>query len=117
MDFNILQIGLLIFIVFVLLRILKRFRNNDVIFKEWLLWSLFWLVVLIATFLPQSTDFLAKKIGLETGRGVDLAVYISIPVLFYLVFKIIAKMDKIQQNQTKIVRHLAIKNFEEKNKK
>lgn len=105
---SILQIVLLVFIIFVLTRVLVRYRKKEIFFKEWLLWTFFWLVVILAVFLPQTTDFVARQVGLQTGRGVDLAVYISIPILFYVIFRVVAKLDRIEQNQTKIVRQLAL---------
>jgi len=106
---SILQIILLAFVIFVLGRVLVRYKKKEISLREWLGWSIFWLLVVLATFLPQTTDFIAQKVGLSSGRGVDLAVYISIPVLFYIVFRIISKLDRIEQNQTKIVRQIALR--------
>lgn len=103
-----LQYFILGFTLFVLWRIVVKYRARSISWREWLGWTLFWLAVGIATALPQSTDLLARTVGLSTGRGVDLAVYISVPVLFYLVFKIIAKIDKVDKQLTELTRQQAL---------
>jgi len=42
-------------------------------------------------------------------KGADLAIYISILFLFYLVFKLIVKFDKQERDMTKLVREIALK--------
>lgn len=111
---SVLQVVLLVFVVFVLGRVLARYKKKEISLREWLGWTIFWLLVIVATFLPQTTDFIAQKVGLASGRGVDLAVYISIPVLFYLVFRIISKLDRIEQDQTKIIRQMALGESDDK---
>lgn len=109
---RILQALIVIFSVFVLFKINKRYRQGELSGRSSLLWSIFWLLVVFISLWPRSADFLASRIGIESGRGVDLAVYVSIPFLYYAVFKIVAKLDRLERNQTKIIRHLAIKEEE-----
>ncbi len=109
---RILQVLIIIFSVFVLLKVNKRYRQGELSGRSAFLWSVFWLLVAFISLWPRTADFLAGRIGIESGRGVDLAVYVSIPFLYYAVFKIVAKLDRIERNQTKIIRHLAIKEEE-----
>ncbi|MFZ5390886.1 MAG: DUF2304 family protein, partial [Patescibacteria group bacterium] len=41
------------------------------------------------------------------GRGSDLVVYLAVLILFYLVFKMVVRLEKIEQQLTMIVRSLA----------
>ena len=107
---TVFQIVILIFSFFVIMRVLLKYIQHSISLREWLLWTLFWIVVVIMTFLPQTADILASRVGLETGRGVDLAVYSAVPILFYLVFRLFTRIDKLEHNITTIVRELAIKN-------
>ena len=66
---------------------------------------------MIAALVPKETDVIAQFVGVE--RGADLLVYLSILVLFFTVFKIIVKLEKIDRDITKIVRETAIKKNEE----
>ena len=102
----IIKIFLLIFILFVLSRIFFRFRAGDITSRELTIWVIFWLLVALAVAVPQQTDTIAQFLGVS--RGADLLVYLSILVLFFIVFKIIVKLEKIDKNITKIVRSTAL---------
>jgi hypothetical protein len=111
---NIIQYLLLLIVLFVIYRVWFRWRNHDINRREWLSWSLFWLLAGIAILLPKTTDLIAGKLGLASGRGVDMIVYISIPLLFYVLFRLLVKIDNLEQNITKITRHLALSEKQEK---
>lgn len=113
---NIIQYFLLLIVLFVIYRIWFRWRNQDINKRVWLSWSLFWLLAGIAILLPKTTDLIASKLELASGRGVDMIVYISIPLIFYIIFRLLIKIDKLEQNITKITRHLALRDNQEKKK-
>ena len=102
----IIKIILSFFVLFVILRIAYRFYKNEISRREMLIWLVFWLTVGGAIVLPQSTDLLAAEVGVE--RGADLLVYISVLVLFYLVFRILVKLEKVDRDITKVTRHIAL---------
>lgn len=110
----IIKVIIISFILFVLWRTVLRFKKGDITNRELIIWSIFWLLVALATIVPKQTDIVAQWLGVE--RGADLLVYLSIIVLFFIVFKIIVKLEKIDRNITKIVRNTAIKNVEEDKK-
>lgn len=105
-----IQILIILFSLFALSRLFSKFKNKEVSNKELFLWSCFWFLVIGATIWFRQTDIIANFVGVE--KGADLAVYLSIVFLFYLMFKIIVKIDKIEKEITVIVRELAIKNKE-----
>lgn len=107
-----LQILILLFALFVIVRVSFKYSKHDISAKEWLGWTLFWILAGVAAVLPKTTDLLASTLGLQTGRGVDLAVYISIPALFYLIFRLMAKIDMLQEDITNIVRHVGMEQAE-----
>jgi hypothetical protein len=102
----IIKILILLFIIFVLWRTVLRSKAGDITYREFIIWFVFWLLVATATVVPKKIDILAQLIGVE--RGADLLVYLSIIVLFFIVFKIIVKLEKIDRNITKIVRQTAL---------
>ncbi|MDD2807033.1 MAG: DUF2304 family protein [Patescibacteria group bacterium] len=108
----IIKIFIILFIIFVLSRTFIRFRAKDITIQELVIWSIFWSSVAIATLIPRQTDALARMVGV--ARGADLLVYISIIVLFFVVFKIVVKLEKISRDITKIVRHQALNDKEYK---
>ncbi|OGY51237.1 MAG: hypothetical protein A3J59_02670 [Candidatus Buchananbacteria bacterium RIFCSPHIGHO2_02_FULL_56_16] len=102
----IIQIFILAFILFVISRIIARFRLGDVTSRELTVWLIFWFLVGAATLAPQKTDVVARWVGVE--RGADLLVYLSIMALFFIVFKIVVRLEKIDKDLTIIVRHAAL---------
>ena len=108
-----IQFIIILFSAFVIFRLIDKFKKKEVSTKEFCLWLFFWLLVISATIWFRKTDVIAKFFGVE--KGADLAVYVSIIVLFYLVFKMVIKFDKMERDITKIVRKIAI-DSEEKNK-
>lgn len=101
-----IQILIVLFIVYVFGRMLKKFRKGELSRREFIWWAILWSVIITATLLPKTTDIVANFLGV--GRGYDLSVYISIIILFYLMFRMMIKIDQIDRNITKIVRKISI---------
>lgn len=78
--------------------------------KRWgAFWLIFWLGVGAVVALPWTTSLLAARLGVT--RGVDLVVYVSVIALFYLVFRLTIKIEKLEGNITKLVREIALKDI------
>ena len=108
-----IKIVLLLFVIFALSRLLKKFLQKAVNGRELSLWLVFWLVVSGAIIWPQKTDLIASWAGV--GRGADLLVYISILFLFYVFFRLSVNDKKKQQEITELTRALALKEINKKN--
>ncbi len=72
----------------------------------------FWLAVGTAILMPKFTVFLANYLGV--GRGADLVVYASLIFVFYMIFRVFSRQNKIEKDISKIVEKLAIKNKDQK---
>jgi len=107
-----LQIIVTLFTVAVLYKMFKQRQQGKISIAGFLVWFILWLAVLIAFWQPETTTYLANWLGI--GRGADLVLYVSVLVIFYLLFKIFVKLNKIDDNITKIVRKDAIKNARDK---
>lgn len=101
-----IQLIIILFILFVFSRLVKKIKTGEITRKEFIGWVIFWLIVMAATISPPTTDIVANFFGVE--RGSNLAVYISIIVIFYLIFRIMVKLAEIDKNITKIVREDAV---------
>ncbi len=112
----IIQVILIIFAVFVILKITLRFKERKISLNEFIFWLALWLVIGLVIWLPATATFFANLVGI--GRGSDLAVYSAILLLFYLVFRIFVKLDDLEAQITKLVRREALERFKkESNKK
>jgi len=104
-----LIVGLAILVLF---RTILRFQKKKITPKLFIFWVIIWLIVITVAALPSITDPLSKILGV--GRGADVAFYFAIFLIFFLLYKIMVRLEKIENEITKIVRHLSLKNFKEK---
>jgi len=111
---QIIQILLILFIVFVIAKVALRYKDKIISLQEFLLWTIFWFMVGFVVILPETTSLVANIVGV--GRGVDLVIYVSVLILFYLAFRILVRLDKIEKDVTKIVRKIAIDKDQDKQK-
>ena len=109
----VIQIIIVLFALFVLIRILMRFRKREISLKEFLFWLVFWTAVVIVTVFLRETDFVAQYFGVE--RAADLVVYLSILIIFYTIFRVYVRIDRIERNISKIITAISfIKKKEDK---
>lgn len=101
-----IQFLIIAFALFVISRIILSFKSKRISFRALLFWLGLWLAISAAFLLPQTANYLAKILGFE--RGADLAVYFSILLIFYLIFRIFVRLEKIETDITAIVRKIAI---------
>lgn len=104
---EIFQYLIIIFAIFAMSRVILRFKDNKLTLGEFVLWDVIWLLVIFVGFFPSLTSGLAAFMGI--GRGIDVFVYGGIVVLFYLVYRIYAKLESVEQEITKVVREVALK--------
>ncbi len=104
---SLIQIILLVLIVLAILYFYLRYKTRSIGFRPFLMMLAFWIIAGVLVALPESTSRVAEILGV--GRGVDVVFYFSLVLVFYLIFRIIVRIEKIEQNITKIVSKLALK--------
>ncbi len=99
--------GILIaFALFAVSRTVKQYRKQKVSLHWFFLWNGLWLAVIGIALWPRSADVIAKLVGVE--RGADLAVYLAVVILAYLVFRLFVRQEQTEKEITKLVRKIAI---------
>ncbi|MEI6650197.1 MAG: DUF2304 family protein [Candidatus Moraniibacteriota bacterium] len=93
-----LKIILIAFIVFAFSRAVLRFRDKSIGIREFLFWTFLWTIVTILIFNPNISDIAATSFGI--GRGADAAFFLSIILLFYAMFRLYVKIDKLDRDIT-----------------
>lgn len=111
-----IQIVTVIIALFLLTRVGAKFKRKEITLKEALFWGILWFAVGVVVLYPRLTDQLASYIGLQTATGIDLVVYVAVGVVFYLVFRLFVRVERIERDITKIVRHCAIEKEEREQK-
>jgi small membrane protein len=106
-----IQVVLTCFAVFAVSRVLIRYRRGGMRLLHLGLWLVFWAAVIVVAVHPTTTDRLANMLGV--GRGVDTAMYLSLLLIFYLLFRSFAKVEDIDRQLTRIVRANALREMEE----
>ncbi len=107
-----LQIIITLFTVLILGKLFRQRQQNKINLAAFFTWLLLWLFVLVVFWQPDTTSYLASLLGI--GRGADLVVYLSILVIFYMLFKILVRLNKLDSELTKLVRAEALKKDENK---
>ncbi len=112
---SIIKIFFILFSLFGLSRIFVRVRKRELSYALAVLGVIIWACVIIFALWPELLNRLADLVGI--GRGVDTAVYISIVVIFYLVFRVFVRLEKMEDHLTTIVRQNALKDFVDEKRK
>ncbi len=111
------QILALIIIAIFLARLIWQKQKQQIGANEFIFWLCFWMLAAASIIFLKWIDKLVASIGF-TGSGIDVLIYLGVAILFYLIFRLRLKMEKINKELTKIVREIAIiNNLKEKNNK
>ena len=102
-----IQIVAILFALFAFSRAVLRFKDRAMTSREFLLWSVVWIAVIVVAALPSTAAFVSGLFGVQ--RAVDLIVYVSIIVMFYLLFRLYVKAEKMEHAITTLTREAAIK--------
>lgn len=109
---SIIQVLIIVFALFAITRTILQFKRGAVT-RTWLFfWILFWVLAGIVATLPQTADTVARLVGV--GRGADVVIYLSLVVIFYLIFRLYVKIEQVEGEITRLVRKLSMDEFEEK---
>jgi len=108
---TVIQILLAVFAAFGFLAAVSRFRRGGIGLKQLTLWTLLWGAVIVVVLRPETASDIARRLGV--GRGADVVVYLSIAALFYLQFRLFARVEDQERQITKLARELALKDLKE----
>ncbi|MBI2617141.1 DUF2304 family protein [Candidatus Gottesmanbacteria bacterium] len=115
MSVTLTQFVLSIFLFFALSRTFLRLRSGELSLIGFFFWSAIFSLAIIIVLFPELTSFVASPLGI--GRGADVVVYVSIALLFYLVFRLYIFLEDIRHEITKLVQQIALQNDTKKSKK
>lgn len=99
-----IQVLAAVFIVFAVSRVFLRLRDKKITIIEVMFWLSIWIGMTVIVFFPRITQYLADMLGI--GRGIDVIIYASIAILFYLIFRLYIKIEDTEREITLLVREL-----------
>ncbi len=111
---NIISIIILAIAVFAISRALWQFRKGALTIAMLGFWVIFWVIAGVVAVLPKTTDVVAQFVGV--GRGADAVIYLSLIILFLLVFRMFVRIEDVEREITRLVRSNALKDLDKDNK-
>jgi len=107
-----IQVFLSIVLLFAISRVYLRLKDKVLSIGEFLFWISVFSFALVGVIEPQFTTYIAQMVGI--GRGTDVVIYISIVLLFYLVFRTNVLIENTRHDITKLVRKISLSNLDKK---
>ena len=96
-----------IIIFYFLFRLFWQKKKNEISRNEFIFWLFFWAISLLLILFIKKIDQLVANIGF-TSSGINVLFYASVIIIFYLIFRLRLKIEKIERNLTKIIREITL---------
>lgn len=110
-----IQIILSLFILFALSRVILQVKSGKLTIGSFLFWSGLFVFALFGVLDPKITTYAANLFGI--GRGSDIVIYISIALIFYLIFRLSISLEETRREISELVRKIALREQNVKYKK
>jgi len=101
------QYLLILFVLFAASRVFLQFKDKRIGVGQFLFWIGIWTAALVIGIFAPYLWFISNLLGI--GRLVDVFVYASIGLLFYLMYRTYMKVESLEQEITKLTRVIAYK--------
>ncbi len=102
------QLLALIVVLFFLFRLFWQKQKKQIGANEFIFWLVFWVLAAVLIIALKQIDKLVTRLGFS-GSGIEILLYLGIAVLFYFIFRLRLKLEKMEKDITKIVREIALK--------
>jgi small membrane protein len=90
-----------------LLNLFVQLTKKNISVSNSLKWFVTCLAMIIIAIDPEISNRMANLFGI--GRGADLIMYAAFVFVFFLIFKILLRLNKIDKQISKLVTHIAVK--------
>lgn len=114
-NFLPIQIIFSLFLLFAVSRVFLRAREGNITLGSFIFWVGLWILAGFSIVKPEFTTFLAKKVGI--GRGTDAVIYLSLVLLFYLIFRTNVMIEDLKHEISKLTTLIALKEEKKRKKK
>ncbi|MBN1376941.1 DUF2304 family protein [Candidatus Woesearchaeota archaeon] len=104
---EIIQVLVIIFAVYLIVKVIFNFKREKISLSEFIFWEILWILLIILAVFPRNFNTIAEKIGVSSIF--NLIVYISIILLFFLIYKLYIKSEEQREEITKLVREITLK--------
>lgn len=102
-----------VIILFFLAKLFWQRRKGAVSTAEFIFWLVFWLASFALVLFLKQLDQLVASLGFSVS-AIQVAVYLAIAVLFYFIFRVRLKLERLEENLTKINEAVTKNNSQQK---
>ncbi len=81
--------------------------RNQLSRNQFLFWLGFWFVAGLLIIFVRNLDALAARLGFSSS-GIQILLYCAVIIIFYFIFRLRLKMDRIERDITALARSIAI---------
>jgi small membrane protein len=99
----------ILIIFFIIYRQFHLRKKNTISIMEFRLWLIFWVLGILVIMFIKKIDLLVEYIGFSSS-GINVILYMVIILLFYFIFKLRIKIEKIEKNMTEVIRNISLDN-------
>ena len=104
-------IGIFI-ILFFLSRLFWQKKKKYISANEFIFWFIFWIVALLSIIFLKQIDKIVAQFGFSSS-GIEILLYLATVMLFYFIFRLRLRFQKIEKQLTKITREISLKKYDE----
>jgi len=104
---NLFNIIVPLFALVMIAKAYSHFRRTEKSLREFITWIFIWGAIGYIGFNPDIVSRLSGFLGIKSGLNV--IIFFSIIILFYIVFKLIIALEQTEMRITRLVRGMALK--------
>lgn len=108
------QLLLSTLILLIIVRTIIVYKRGSFSKNFLVIWLCLWTSVIVLIFQQELVIQIAHEVGIS--RGVDLVIYISLIVIFYLIYQMMIWFYDIDRKITELARKITLKGSEKKEK-
>ena len=107
-----IQILISVLAAVAILGVTRNFKKGALSKGGLVLWILVWGAAVVLVWNPAVTNRVAGILGV--GRGADAVFYLSIVVLFYMIFRLYGKLENLEHQLSELVKKIALKDLSDR---
>lgn len=104
---NLFNIIVPLFALIMIAKAYSHFRRGEKSLREFVTWIFIWGSIGYIGFYPDIVSKLSGFLGIKSGLNV--IIFFSLVILFYIVFKLIIALEQTEMRITRLVRGMALK--------
>ena len=100
-------LALLIIFLF-LARLGWQLHQKQIPRGQFIFWLIFWLIGGVLIIYIKSIDIFVARLGFSSS-GIQILFYIAVAIIFYFIFRLRLKIERMESDLTTVIRLLALR--------